>query len=257
MQCEDLKLGQESLNFICNGNINNMPPQELYDSFNNFIFNKDLKVIGKLLKRYEFYQMIKCLAGDIVELGVYKGSGMASFIKFLMINETYSNRKVIGFDLFDVNNDVVQHYSNGIQMKAVYNRTSTDDLSYDSVTKKLTDINPDNSKFILVKGDVCTTTLTFAQDNPGFRISLLYVDLDLDEPVYTSLKNLWPKIVPGGYIIFDEYEYHKFDESNGVDRFLREMDLAYEIRSTHFMAPSAYMIKKSYIEYNVRTNVNL
>jgi len=49
---------------------------------------------------------------------------------------------------------------------------------------------------------------------------ICHYDLDLNEPVYNSLKNLWDRILPGGYIIFDEYEYHKFDESNGVDSFL-------------------------------------
>ena len=78
-----------------------------------------------------------------------------------------------------------------------------------------------------------------------FRIGLLYIDLDLDEPVYESLKNLWDKILPGGYIIFDEYEYHKFDESNGVDRFLKELNIHYEVKSTKWMAPSAYLIKKN------------
>jgi len=34
---------------ICNNNIKNMPSQELYDSFNVFIFNKDIRVLGKLL----------------------------------------------------------------------------------------------------------------------------------------------------------------------------------------------------------------
>ena len=82
------------------------------------------------------------------------------------------------------------------------------------------------------------------KENPGFRISLLYVDLDLNEPVYESLKNLWDRILPGGYIIFDEYEYHKFDESNGVDRFLKDFNISYDVVSTNWMAPTAYLIKK-------------
>ena len=129
-------------------------------------------------------------------------------------------------------------------MKIVYNKVINDDLSLDIVKNKLLNVNNDNSKFILVEGDVCITTEKFVIDNPGFRISLLYVDLDLNEPVYESLKYLWDRILPGGYIIFDEYEYHKFDESNGVDRFLKEFNIKYEIISTNWMAPTAYIIKK-------------
>jgi hypothetical protein len=230
---------------ICNNNIKNIPSQELYDSFNNFIFNKDIKVLGKLLHRFIFFEKTKHLAGDIVELGVFKGSGVATFVKFLEIFCTHSNKKVIGFDLFDSTNKVIETYENGDKMKIVYSKTPADKLLLESVTENLLNINNDNSKFILIKGDVCVTTKEFVNENPGFRISLLYVDLDLNEPVYESLKNLWDKVLEGGYILFDEYEYHKFDESNGVDRFLKDFNLKYDVISTNWMCPTAYLIKKN------------
>lgn len=234
-----------SLEEICNNNIKNMPSQDLYDYFNNFIFDKDIKVLGKLLHRFKFFELTKHLAGDIVELGVFKGSGMATFIKFLEIFCTHSNKKVIGFDLFDANNKIIDTFENGKAMKPVYNKVTNIELSSENIKKKLSNVNSDNSKFILVEGDVCKTTKQFVNENPGFRISLLYIDLDLNEPVYESLKNLWDRILPGGYIIFDEYEYHKFDESTGVDRFIKNFKLDYEVVSTNFMAPSAYLIKKN------------
>jgi len=233
-----------SLEEICNNNIKNMPSQDLYDSFNSFIFNKDIKVLGKLLHRFKFFELTKNLAGDIVELGVFKGSGMATFIKFLEIFCTHSNKKVIGFDLFDANNKIIDTFENGKAMKPVYNKVTNNELSLESIDNKIKNINEDKSKYILVKGDVCNTTKQFVNENPGFRISLLYIDLDLNEPVYESLKNLWERILPGGYIIFDEYEYHKFDESNGVDRFIKDFNIKYEIISTNWMTPSAYLIKK-------------
>ena len=235
----------EDLKNICNNNVKNMPSQDLYDHFNGFIFDKDIKVLGKLLKRFEFFNSTKHLAGDIVELGVFKGSGMATFVKFLEIYCTHSNKKVIGFDLFDSTNVTIDDYKNGNTMKTVYGKTDSTLLMIDSIENNLLTVNQDHSKFQLIKGDVCVTTKEFATSNPGFRISLLYIDLDLDEPVYESLKNLWHNILVGGYIIFDEYEYHKFDESNGVDRFLKEFNIKYEVQSTNFMAPTAYTIKKT------------
>ena len=233
-----------TLKDISNNNSKNIPSQDIYDSFNNFIFSSDIKIFGKLLHRFRFFELTKLLAGDIVELGVFKGSGVATFIKFLEIFCTHSNKKVIGFDIFDANNKIIDNYENGDTMKTVYNRVANDELSLDNVKNKLLNINNNDSKFILVEGDVCITTKKFVDENPGFRISLLYMDLDLNEPVYESLKNLWDRILPGGYIIFDEYEYHKFDESNGVDRFLKDFNVKYEVISTNWIAPSAYIIKK-------------
>ena len=233
-----------SLADICNNNINNMPSDNLYNSFNNFIFNKDCKVLGKLLHRFKFFQNTIDIPGDIVELGVFKGSGIATWIKFLNIFDFNSNKKVIGFDLFDSLNNVVDNYKNGDTMKVVYNKVKEQELTLDNVDSKLSNINKDKSKYILVKGDVCETTKNFVNENPGFRISLIYVDLDLGEPVYHSLMNLWDRLLPGGYIIFDEYEYHKFDESTGVDKFLNDKNIEYNIISTHWIAPTSYMIKK-------------
>ena len=78
------------------------------------------------------------------------------------------------------------------------------------------------SEFDLVEGDISYTTKQFSQNNPGFKISLLYMDLDLEIPTYDTLVNLWNNVTKGGIIVFDEYGYHKWSESKGVDRFIEE-----------------------------------
>ena len=52
--------------------------------------------------------------------------------------------------------------------------------------------------------------------------SILYLDLDLYKPTYKALVNLWDNVVEGGLIIFDEYGYHNWSESQAVDRFIKE-----------------------------------
>lgn len=236
-------MNTEELN-IYNNNSKKCTTQDIYNAFNTLMLSSDISVIGKLLHRFQFYEKIKHLPGDIIEVGVFKGSGMASWLKFLEIFETVSNRKVIGFDLFDPNNDIINTYKNGDKLKTVLNRVNSTDLSYDTIHKNLYSINNSNSKYILIKGDVCVTTKEFISNNKGCRIALIYMDLDLAEPTYATLCNLWNNLLPGGIIVFDEYEYHKFDECIGVEQFLKEFNIKYEIISTHFMAPTAYMIKK-------------
>lgn len=145
-------MDNDKLSGICNNNVKNMPSQSLYDSFNDFIFNKDIKVLGKFLHRFMFFEKTKHLAGDIVELGVFKGSGVATFIKFLEIFCTHSNKKVIGFDIFDSDNEIINNFENGETMKTVYGKTDSGDLLLENVEKRLLNINNDNSKFILVRG---------------------------------------------------------------------------------------------------------
>ena len=98
------------------------------------------------------------------------------------------------------------------------------------------------SEFQLIEGDISDTSKKFSQENPGFKISLMYMDLDLELPTYNTLVNLWDNITKGGIIVFDEYGYHKWSESKGVDRFIEEKNLL--IKSLDYACPTAYIIKQ-------------
>ncbi len=238
---------EKSLFEICNMNMKNMPSNDVYKSFNEFIFSSDTKLLGKLLHRFEFFQKVKDLPGDIVEIGVFKGSGMATFSKFLEIYCPNSNKKVIGFDIFDAKESEIILNRDGSfdksNMMTVYSKVDYNELSLVNVDKRLENVSS-NKKYILVPGDVQETLPIFLRENPGFRASMIYIDVDLDRPTYYSLKYLWDRLLPGGVILFDEYEYHKFSESNGVEKFLKEFGLPYELKSTNWIAPTAFWIKK-------------
>ena len=235
---------------ISNENKLNDIGQNIYDKFNSFIFSNDLKLLGKMLHRFEFFMKTKHLPGDIVEVGVFKGSGVASFSKFIEVYCGNSNKKVIGFDIFNtveaeniLDKDAVKDKEN---MKVVYDRVDANDLTLESVKDRLSKAGISDDKYKLVKGDVEVSLPVFLHDNPGFRISLLYIDVDLDRPTYNTLTHLWDRVLPGGAILFDEYEYHKFSESVGVERFLKERQIEYSLISTDWISPTAYIIKKGF-----------
>jgi hypothetical protein len=171
-------------------------------------------------------------------------------MKFLQVYEPNSNKKVIGFDIFDTNDaETVLNRDNSNEkdsMFVVYDRVNHNELSYKEVKNKLSNIGVSNDRFLLVKGDVEDTIPKFIKDNPGFRASLIYIDVDLDRPTYVSLKYMWDRLLPGGIILFDEYEYHKFTESNGVEKFLKEYNIDYNLKSTNWVAPTAFIVKKSF-----------
>ena len=67
--------------------------RDIYDSFNGFIFSKDRDVFNKLYARINFYEKTSHLIGDIVECGVFKGSGLMSWLKILALNEPNTIKK--------------------------------------------------------------------------------------------------------------------------------------------------------------------
>jgi hypothetical protein len=58
-----------SLQDICNNNLKNMPSQDLYDNFNNFIFSSDIKVLGNIFNfSLIFYKLIYDRMLSLMEL---------------------------------------------------------------------------------------------------------------------------------------------------------------------------------------------
>jgi Macrocin-O-methyltransferase (TylF) len=103
---------------------------------------------------------------------------------------------------------------------------------------------PYKSRVVLVKGDVEKTVPEFVEKNPGVRISLLHFDVDLYKPTLTALRTLWPLVVPGGVVAFDEYGIPPWEgESRAVDEFFSSLNV--ELRRFHWSSnPGAYLIKR-------------
>ncbi len=230
---------------LYNSNVDITNNQNVYDDFNGFIFSSDRNIFNKLCSRYWIYEKTKHLVGDIVECGVFKGSGLFTWLKIVDMSEPNSIKKVIGFDFFD--SSFVEEMSDGVDketMKQVFDRDKNlqnNDISLTGIKNKILSAGFKQSKFDLVAGDIALSSKTYLKERPGFRISVLYLDLDLDEPTYSALNAFWNYVVPGGMIVFDEYGYHNWSESNAVDRFVAEKNL--KLHSTGIQAPTAYIIK--------------
>jgi hypothetical protein len=220
-------------------------PQSLFDNFNSFILSKDRRVFNKLMSRALIYNEIKDIPGDIVECGVFKGTGMYTFLKLKNIFNPNSSKKVIGFDFFNTEG-LISSIGDGQDKEAMDTLFKKRNFEHKSSFKdefhnQLLSHGFLSSDFELVEGDISITSQVFSQSNPGLKISLLYLDLDLEVPTYQTLNNLWNNVTKGGIVVFDEYGYHKWSESKGVDRFIEEKNL--EIKSLNFMCPTAYIKK--------------
>lgn len=222
--------------------------QSIFDGFNTFILSKDRRVFNKLIARCLLYNQVKDIPGDIVECGVFKGTGLYTFLKLKNIFNPNSSKKVIGFDFFDTES-LLDSIADGHDKETMELLFKGRDFSHnksfkDILYENLLSHGFSSSEFSLIDGDISITSKKFCIDNPGMKISLLYIDLDLEEPTYNTLNNLWDNITKGGIIVFDEYAFHKWSESKGVDRFMKEKNL--DIHSLNFACPSAY-IKKTTI----------
>lgn len=154
--------------------------------------------VAKFLYFKRIFDQVKHLNGDVVECGV--GPGHSLLMWAILLKDEMKRRKLWGFDSFE-----------GFPEPSVYDRSerkvqrgewkATVGEVMETLRHAQVDVDFTVSQLTLVKG-------WFQESLPKYRgnpIVLLHLDIDLYKSYRVALENLYPKVVPGGAILFDEY----------------------------------------------------
>ena len=186
-----------------------------YKIYDQFLKNTNIDRLQKVLARYELFKKIVDVPGDICECGVFKGTGIFTWIKLSKLFKPHNSFKIIGFDFFENKSKPKFKYKSDQKVLNLHNKGG---ITQKELFKKCKEWNFDNLK--LYAGDVKKTSKKYAKESLGSRIALLYLDVDNYEGTLEILKNLYNKMSKGGIVAFDEYALQGHGESDAVDKFL-------------------------------------
>ncbi len=179
----------------------------------------DRRNLGQFLYQQRLFNQIYQMDGDVVECGIGHGKSLLSWA-YLCINEG-GNRKIWGFDSFEGFPEPKEQDASprrpakgewgGVSLPDMLNMLFKAGLEKFWVTSNVT----------LVKGFFDESLEKYSGD----KIALLHLDVDLYGSYKTSLEALYPKVIDGGIIAFDEYmgtrEHYKFPGAKkAIDEFL-------------------------------------
>ena len=217
---------------------------DIFDNFNSLLLSSDLERIKKLLVRNQIFQDSLSIPGDIIECGVFKGTGAIYWLKLLKIFSPNTNKRVVGFDLFDeFNHDQALDYEKE-SIKTFVEEANFDGQDLNKLLEIAKSINMEN-RFELIKGDIVKTSKEYAEKNKGFRISLLHLDLDTFNATKSAIENFYENVSKGGIILIDEYGERGWGESDAIEEFFKNKDV--EIKSLkNSSKPTAYIKKTSF-----------
>lgn len=145
---------------------------------------------------------INQIPGDIVECGTWRG-GFAIFLvhmfpdKHLWVCDSFQG--------FQNTNDATYHYPNEThtpQLNESWNYVGPITTSLQNVQQNFASYNLTQSNIHFLKGFVQNSLNPLTC--PIKQIALLRIDLDAYSPTRETLDALYPKVQPGGYIIFDD-----------------------------------------------------
>ena len=191
---------------------------------NQLLYLKRHHQLSRLLHHYELFRAVQDLPGSIAECGVFRGETLLLWGKFLEIFCMGDRTKTVyGFDHFEGLKNI--HSEDGGENVAMH-VGAYDPSSYYGELKELIELFdadrfvPNKPRIKLVEGDVMETLPKFAEDNPGVRLKILHLDMDLYEPTLMALKCLYPRVVKGGVVILDEYAFENFPgETKAIDDY--------------------------------------
>lgn len=222
-------------------------PLEVSKNFPIYVRRLFLK---KFLAHYELFRKTIHLPGDIVELGVFRGTTLMGWANFLEIRNMGDRQKqVFGFDNFAGFTEISEkdgQIAEGVnKVVGGFNSSMFEEALTDAIAIYDKDrFIPYKARVKLIKGDIEETVPKFVEENAGLRISLLHFDADMYAPTMTGLKYLYPLVVKGGVILFDEYGIRPWGgESTAVDEFFKDQDVVIH-RLDWTSNPGGYIIKE-------------
>jgi O-methyltransferase len=153
----------------------------------------------------------KNLAGEVAELGVYKGK----FARY--INQYFPNRKLFLFDTFkgfhkkDIEKEKQNSFSDGSQ--------DFSNTSIDIVRKNM----PYPNQCIFKQGFFPDTAIDITE-----QFVFVSIDTDLYDPIYNGLVFFYPRLVKGGYIFVHDFNNDAYKGARqAVERFCNETGIGY------------------------------
>lgn len=196
-----------------------------WDYENGFYWFAPKTRLCKMLAHYELYKTICTIPGHIFEFGVYKGASLVRFCTFRDALENDYSRKIVGFDAFGEFPTENLKVEEDLAFIEKFEGAGGYGLKADEVDDILSKKGFGN--FELVKGNVFDTLPRYLSNNPETRIALLHLDMDVKEPTDFVLELLYERVVPGGIVVFDDYNAVA-GETISVDEFVGEHKLKLE-----------------------------
>ena len=174
------------------------------NSLTRFMNRQD---VGKLLAQREMLIKTKGVLGNIIEAGVYFGSGLMGWGLILSNLEPYNYQcKIIGFDTFKGTQGVSKHDQSNKKYKRFNGEYKAE--TYDDLIKSIKLFNVDRplnhiEKIKLIKGDVTKTSLKFVKDNPETTVRILHLSMNIYKPTLKMLEAFLPRMSKGSLVMID------------------------------------------------------
>ena len=178
-----------------------------------------IQTLGRVLALSSLLDRVRGVPGHIVELGAWRGATTLLFAKWLHLFEPHSPKVVHAFDLWDEGFKAEQWTPQDNPAAASqYAGTYQGNLE---IIYQMLALYHLQDNVVLHQGRIEQTWPAFLMAEPGFKVSLALLDVDLYAPTYAALTGMHDRLSLGSLLIFDEYGHVDWPgETRAADEFL-------------------------------------
>jgi hypothetical protein len=182
-----------------------------HDKINSFTRYSSRQNIAKLIAQYKLIELSKDKLGDIIEAGVYFGSGLMGWASIATSLEPFNYQcKILGFDTFKGSTGVSK--VDQLNTKIIRREGEYKAEVYEDLQKSIKIFNEDRpinhlEKIRLIKGDISKTSKIYVKHNPDLNIRILHIGMNLYKPTYETLKAFYPSLSKGSIVAIDGLNY--------------------------------------------------
>lgn len=209
-----------------------------FDYENGFYLSCEATRLAKPLAHFELYRRVLDLPGALVECGVFKGVSLARFAMYRAMLGSEAARPIVGFDVFGRFPEIT-HAPDRALVDDFLRRAGSESISREQLLSVLRHKGL-AAHVELIEGNILETVPRYAAEHPELRIALLNLDTDTYEPAQVILEHFWPRLVPGGVLVLDDYGVFP-GETRAVDEYFADRNV--ELRRFPYAATPCYLVK--------------
>jgi O-methyltransferase len=157
--------------------------------------------------------------GDIIEVGVYKGGTLYRLAAHIAKHhrKEFKYRRLIGVDTFEGH-----PYINPDKDPSHHYKGRFSDASYEAVCLALKPF-----PFVRILKGECSEA--FSSLNSSQQFCLAHLDVDIYDSCVQSIEYVYPRLSPGGVMIFDEYQ--GYGQKEFIDRYFEDKPVTMQLRT--------------------------
>ncbi len=189
-------------------------PRELWEIVDHWPLYVGVGNLARYLAIGELLRTTLSVPGDLAEFGVWRGSTSMLLTKILKIVDPQGPKVVHSFDAFQGLTEFAPQDGDATAQAGRYKGSLEEYQDLIELYQFQDDIE-------IHEGLIEQTVPAFVAERPEIMFSFVYCDTDLYESTAVVLEHIAPRVMPGGLIVFDEWNYSNFPgEGLAANEFL-------------------------------------